>query len=273
MIVISPPKLKCWKILSLTCRLQTLPFWIPQIPDTSLPVKIDIIKHQSESDGKSTCPHAVVLAPENVTVYTFPCIPDYDKKKVVLVFPCKEAITLKELAATSRSICVSAPPKAASDTSINSSSTASALESCHDNKISLGKRQADGKNTEDTCPVEKRKCTVHHSFERAVFIDCTWNQTRNIIQDERLKDLRRVELRDHETQFWRCHEGLATSCLSTIEAVYYFMREYHEDVLEKTYCNEYDNLLFFFTYLYHTIRERQHGGKELKAYQRKRKDQ
>lgn len=24
-------------------------------------------------------------------------------------------------------------------------------------------------------------------FERAVFIDCTWNQTKNIIQDERLK--------------------------------------------------------------------------------------
>ena len=45
-------------------------------------MKIDIIKHQSESDGKSTCPHAVVLAPDDVTVYTYPCIPDYDKEKV-----------------------------------------------------------------------------------------------------------------------------------------------------------------------------------------------
>ena len=45
-------------------------------------MKIDIIKHQSESDGKSTCPHAVVLAPDDVTVYTYPCIPDYDREKV-----------------------------------------------------------------------------------------------------------------------------------------------------------------------------------------------
>ena len=49
-------------------------------------MKIDIIKHQSESDGKSTCPHAVVLAPDDVTVYTFPCVPDYDKKKVSVLF-------------------------------------------------------------------------------------------------------------------------------------------------------------------------------------------
>lgn len=51
-----------------------------------MPVKIDIIKHQSESDGKSTCPHAVVLAPDDVTVYTFPCIPDYDRDKVKHIY-------------------------------------------------------------------------------------------------------------------------------------------------------------------------------------------
>lgn len=244
-----------------------------RLPKVKLPVKIDIIKHQSESDGKSTCPHAVVLAPEDVTVYTFPCIPDYDKEKVVLVFPCKEASTLKELAERPNSISVSVSYKAASDSDTVSTVTSdSVADTCPNSKISLGKRQAEVLDTEGVCLQEKRRRTVSQPFERAVFIDCTWNQTKNIIQDERLKELRRVELRDHETQFWRCHEGLATSCLSTIEAVYYFMREYHEDILGSTYANEYDNLLFFFNYLYRTIRERQHGGKELKAYQRKLQD-
>ena len=82
-------------------------------------------------------------------------------------------------------------------------------------------------------------------------------------------DLRRVEVRGHETQFWRCQEGLPTSCLSTIEAIYYFVREYHEEIMGGTYMNEYDNLLFFFVYFYRKIREKYQGGKELKAYQRK----
>lgn len=43
-----------------------------------LPLKIDIIKHPNETDGKSTAVHAKLLAPEDVTIYTYPCIPDYE---------------------------------------------------------------------------------------------------------------------------------------------------------------------------------------------------
>lgn len=46
-----------------------------------LPLKIDIIKHPNETDGKSTAVHAKLLACEDVTVYTYPCIPDYDNHK------------------------------------------------------------------------------------------------------------------------------------------------------------------------------------------------
>lgn len=42
---------------------------------------MDIIKHAKEIDGKSTSAHAAVLAPDDVTIYTFPCIPDYDHTK------------------------------------------------------------------------------------------------------------------------------------------------------------------------------------------------
>lgn len=47
-----------------------------------LPVKIDIIKHPNETDGKSTAIHAKILAPSDVTIYTYPCIPDYEKDEV-----------------------------------------------------------------------------------------------------------------------------------------------------------------------------------------------
>lgn len=48
-----------------------------RLPTVRLPVQIDIIKHQKETDGKSTAIHAAILAPENVNIYTFPDIPDY----------------------------------------------------------------------------------------------------------------------------------------------------------------------------------------------------
>lgn len=42
-----------------------------------LPIKIDIIKHAKETDGKSTAIHAVILAPEDVTIYTYPDFPKF----------------------------------------------------------------------------------------------------------------------------------------------------------------------------------------------------
>ncbi|KAK7490808.1 hypothetical protein BaRGS_00017864, partial [Batillaria attramentaria] len=324
---------KCTKSRKYFCYSCCVP--MPQIQDKvpriKLPVKIDIIKHQSESDGKSTCPHAVVLAPEDVTVYTFPCIPDYDREKVVLVFPCEEAKTLKDmvLAATCsvpasipNTLIINTPTTSHTDsglhtprpdqglhtpggfTDITTSSTYADLQTIWTNPYfqtqgpspglqpvgtytylqsvplytpttdfnTSGKRMADSQMPQTA---EKRMRVVTPPFERAVFIDCTWNQTKNIIQDERLKDLRRVQINNYTTQFWRCQEGLPLSHLSTIEAIYYFVREYHEEVLGETYLNEYDNLLFFFVYFYKKIREKYQGGKlDLpKAYARKLEDQ
>lgn len=45
---------------------------------SQLPVKIDIIKHPNETDGKSTAVHAKLIAPNDVNIYTYPCIPDLD---------------------------------------------------------------------------------------------------------------------------------------------------------------------------------------------------
>jgi hypothetical protein len=48
-----------------------------------LPIKVDIIKHSREIDGKSTAVHAAVLAPDDVSIYTYPCIPDYGSNERV----------------------------------------------------------------------------------------------------------------------------------------------------------------------------------------------
>lgn len=40
------------------------------IPLVQLPLKIDIIKHPNETDGKSTAVHAKLLAPDSVSIYT-----------------------------------------------------------------------------------------------------------------------------------------------------------------------------------------------------------
>lgn len=48
-----------------------------------LPIKIDIVKHRCEIAGKSTAVHAVILAPEDVKIYTYPQFPEIlDKEEV-----------------------------------------------------------------------------------------------------------------------------------------------------------------------------------------------
>lgn len=49
-----------------------------RLPKVQLPVQIDIIKHKQEIDGKSTAIHAAILAPDNVNIYTYPNIPEYN---------------------------------------------------------------------------------------------------------------------------------------------------------------------------------------------------
>lgn len=56
-------------------------------------MKIDIIKHPNETDGKSTAIHAKILAPDDVNIYTYPCIPDFDTDKVGQYFEEKSLVT------------------------------------------------------------------------------------------------------------------------------------------------------------------------------------
>ncbi|KAF2356338.1 DTW protein [Trinorchestia longiramus] len=65
-------------------------------------------------------------------------------------------------------------------------------------------------------------------FDRAVLIDCTWNQVKKILLDPRVKGLQRVELSQHETLFWRYQTGKPNTYLATIEALFYFVLDVHK---------------------------------------------
>ncbi|XP_048731172.2 tRNA-uridine aminocarboxypropyltransferase 1-like [Ostrea edulis] len=260
------------------------------IPKVHLPLKIDIIKHPNECDGKSTSAHAAVLAPDDVRVFTYPCIPDYpDRNKVVLVFPGKNSLTMEEMA--KRINKNDSYNDCAGDSQHDSPNTDMKR---HDSKLGESDdEEEESKSVSDETTVtmegksdkglpSKRKAEDHPGrqkkirsskqtvpFERAVFVDSTWQQTKGIVADDRLKDMTCIQLESRETKFWRHQKDNPATYLSTIEAVYYLVRDYHDLFVNDSYNGEYDNLLFFFTFMYQKIRKMYDGGKDLKAYKQR----
>ena len=80
-------------------------------------------------------------------------------------------------------------------------------------------------------------------------------------------DLKTIELHSRNTLFWRHQDGKPDTYLSTIEAIYYLMRDFHDIFMSSDYNNEYDNLLFFFCHLYSKIT----ASKKARDYQNKPK--
>ncbi|XP_056268626.1 tRNA-uridine aminocarboxypropyltransferase 1, partial [Pseudoliparis swirei] len=193
---------------------------LQDIPLIKLPVKIDIIKHPNETDGKSTAVHARILAPADVTIYTYPCFPDYEKAQVVLVFPGPGAVSVRDMMRCLRDVAGSRSPG-----------------SCSQPCRKRLKAEAPGASP----------------LQRVVFIDSTWNQTNKISSDERLQGLLRVELKTRKTCFWRSQKGKPDTYLATIEAIYYFLKDFREQCLAQEYDGEYDNLLFFYSYLHSVV--------------------
>ncbi|XP_036951084.1 tRNA-uridine aminocarboxypropyltransferase 1 [Acanthopagrus latus] len=214
-----------------------------EIPSIELPVKIDIIKHPNETDGKSTAIHAKILAPGDVTIYTYPCIPDYDKDRVVLVFPGPEAVSVPDMMQ-----CLYDQ----TDSKSHYTSDMPCIKRLKREEVQGATHASD--NSKSGIPDEAKGPESRVSpLQRVVFIDSTWNQTNKISTDERLQDLLRVELNARKTCFWRRQKGKPDTYLATIEAIYYFLKDFHEHCLAEEYNGEYDNLLFFYSYLHSVV--------------------
>lgn len=222
-----------------TCYVPVENVPVEQLPRVKLPLKIDIIKHPNETDGKSTAIHAKLLAPEFVNIYTYPCIPEYEEEdhEVALIFPGPKSVSIKDIS------------------------------------FHLQKRiqnNVRGKNEDPDKPSSKRKKTEEPdlndskcketTLKKIIFIDSTWNQTNKIFTDERLQGLLQVELKTRKTCFWRHQKGKPDTFLSTIEAIYYFLVDYHTDILKETYKGQYDNLLFFYSFMYQLIKNAKCSG-------------
>lgn len=309
-----------------------------RFPKIKLPIKVDIIKHPSECDGKSTAVHARVICPEDVTILTYPCIPDYNPEKTLLVFPGEMSVSLEELAKKlhicnplsescarthqttihstegyiraasegATSVCsVNNERDASKDSLINGyevkqltsdtdSSAAvnskpqksvrkSDLSRLDDQEVMKVHRNSEEDQAENTRldHTDTEILASNHNatsklgdplscFDKVVFVDSTWNQTRSICNDERLKGLTCVELKTRKTKFWRHQDDVPDTYLSTVEAIYYFMREFHETFMNTNYKGEYDNILFFFTFMHRKIRTIYDGGNELRAYKKRK---
>jgi hypothetical protein len=234
------------------------------LPVVKLPIKIDIIKHKHEIDGKSTAGHAAVLAPCDVSIYTYPDIPDYSGENVVLIFPSQNAMSISQLVrkenhdhfTKSNNVPLEELPRGFNRSTLMTT----ALKSC--DSISV--------NSLTDLPVT-----------RAIFIDSTWNQSKGIYKDEKIRKIPCVVIQNRVSQFWRHQKGSPRWYLATIEAIHQFFIELHlhcwgldpkykgihncftEMALSeceslyrkdaKSYNGQYDDLLYFFKHMYDLI--------------------
>lgn len=257
-----------------------------------MPVKIDIIKHHKETDGKSTSAHAAILAPRDVRIFVYPDIPDYTLETgVVLIYPSQSSINVHSLFTGVQQL----------DTTQNFGmpvgQNVGTLLRFRLDALSLNDDEDDKRQTGSP---SRNYDFANLPVKRAVFIDSTWNQSRSIYKDQRVRSLQCVVLQNRLSQFWRHHKGSPRWYLSTVEAVHQFLLEVHIyawgrssayrgldeleisepflsenlrtpsekfDIRLRPYDGHYDNLLFLFTYMYGLIHI-YYDHNELKAYKR-----
>eukprot|EP00397_Hematodinium_sp_SG-2012_P048168 GEMP01055075.1.p1 GENE.GEMP01055075.1~~GEMP01055075.1.p1 ORF type:complete len:282 (+),score=35.32 GEMP01055075.1:177-1022(+) len=62
-----------------------------ELPSVRLPIQLDIIKHNTEKASKSSAIPLKVLSPD-VSIYSFPKMPDWSTENTVLLFPSDDAV-------------------------------------------------------------------------------------------------------------------------------------------------------------------------------------
>eukprot|EP01065_Artemidia_motanka_P037874 TRINITY_DN46777_c0_g1_i1.p1 TRINITY_DN46777_c0_g1~~TRINITY_DN46777_c0_g1_i1.p1 ORF type:complete len:357 (+),score=94.33 TRINITY_DN46777_c0_g1_i1:63-1073(+) len=88
-----------------------------------------------------------------------------------------------------------------------------------------------------------------------VFVDSTWHQSKSICRDERLMRLTPVQLNEYRTMFWRFQNTGDERFLATVEAIYYFVRDFSV-ARGRPYSGEFDDLLYFYVHQYACIQNR-----------------
>lgn len=90
------------------------------------------------------------------------------------------------------------------------------------------------------------------SYKRVVLVEGTWVKQNAALKRANVGHARHVKLKLYETKNWRRQSYTrdhVKHCLSSIEAVYYFYKEYIE-VTEGRYDGRMDGLLFFWLFTF-----------------------
>ena len=196
----------------------------PPKPEHKLPLRVIIVRHNSEKPSKSSIIPLKLTYPNEVALHTFtqpdrfdktqkigtiepPFPEDIDWSRTAIVFPGEHAKTVREF-----------PKRMWPDIS--------------------NPREVD----ED-------------AIRNIVVIDATWSTALQVI--EKTPELKAVPhmIKLHssnQTIFWR-HQQIGRECLATCEAVYVFFRELWDWVEpDLAYDKRFDDILFYYIYI-HTI--------------------
>ncbi len=105
--------------------------------------------------------------------------------------------------------------------------------------------------SEDSRPVDQ---VDWREVKRIVVLDGTWQQAKSMcLTCPILSRIPKVHLcQENKTVFWR-YQQLGPHCLSTIEAIHCFFREYVSR--RNLVCPSLDNLLYFYSFYYHLIQQ------------------
>lgn len=113
---------------------------------------------------------------------------------------------------------------------------------------------------EDSVPVTSMTKEDLSKINTVVLIDSTWLQVNKFLVNEKVAKLKPVVINTERTIFWRYQRGITDKNLSTIEAMYFFMRDYDKVMAEQEYDGKYDNLLYFYAYNYALIQNEYKKG-------------
>jgi len=119
---------------------------------------------------------------------------------------------------------------------------------------------------EESVPITSMAQEDLSKIKNVVLIDSTWLQVNKFLQNENVEKLKTVIINTEKTIFWRYQRGVTDKNLSTIEAMYFFMRDYDKVMNSQEYDGKYDDLLYFYSYTYALIQN------EYKKGQKKERD-
>ncbi|KAJ1650638.1 hypothetical protein IWQ61_008612 [Dispira simplex] len=118
-----------------------------------------------------------------------------------------------------------------------------------------------------------------NSFDWIIVIDGTWRQAQAIVKyTEGLDRVQKVTIQPRATRFWR-YQQFSDTHLATIEAIYFFYREYYDAYLRtksspgtppNEYAGQYDDLMFYYKYFYNLI-QRTYQANPTKPYTRRQR--